>query len=227
VSEACPEQFAFDAVRDTFGNSTDVDSCATLTARIDALVEQALDYFQKEDAGIPCRAGCSFCCHLRVMIYPHEAIALFRYLGSRMPQPQADRVRERLFANAAHISQGDDADGVRRQLPCAFLIDGMCSAYEVRPTACSGYHSLSRSSCEQSCNDPEHSAPGIPVLQALEYVRTALDEGMQQALAAAGLSGTRIELQTAVAALIRNPGLIEKWRSGGEWVKTAQRRERG
>jgi hypothetical protein len=28
------------------------------------------------------------------MVYPHEAIALFRYLGARMPREQANLVRQ-------------------------------------------------------------------------------------------------------------------------------------
>jgi hypothetical protein len=39
------------------------------------------------------------------------------------------------------------------------------------------------------------------------------------ALAATGLSSTRIELHTALAALIRNPALIERWRSGRALLK--------
>ena len=62
-----PQPFAFDAVRATLGVSTDVDSCMQLASRIDALMTQAIEYFRKEGTGIACRAGCSFCCHLRVM----------------------------------------------------------------------------------------------------------------------------------------------------------------
>jgi Fe-S-cluster containining protein len=210
------QRFGFDAVRDTLGASTDVDSCVALAARIDVLMDQALEHFQKDGAGIACRAGCSFCCHLRVLIYPHEAIALFRYLRSRIPKEQAEGVRERLIANAAHLSKLSREGRVATNIACAFLIDGKCSAYEVRPAACSGYHSLSKAKCEEAYNNAGQSPDGTPVLQALRYVADALDDAMEQALAATGLSGTRVELQTAVAALIRNPALIQRWRSGRE-----------
>jgi Fe-S-cluster containining protein len=200
------QRFASDAVRETLGTSTDIDSCLALATRIDALIDRAVESFQKDGAGIACRARCTFCCHLRVMVYPHEAIALFRYLGSRMPKEQAAVVRQRLIA------------GVAAGKACAFLIDGRCSAYEVRPAACSGYHSLSRERCEQEYNKAAASE-GIPVLKALRYVAAALDDGMDEALAAAGLSGARIELHTAVAALVRNPALIARWRGGKELMK--------
>jgi hypothetical protein len=37
---------------------------------------------------------------------------------------------------------------------------------------------------------------------------------MDEGLAAAGLSSTNIELHTALAALVRDPALIERWRAG-------------
>ncbi|HXR93057.1 MAG TPA: hypothetical protein VN750_22545 [Steroidobacteraceae bacterium] len=55
----------------------------------------------------------------------------------------------------------------------------------------------------------------------MRHVAAALDEGMQQALAASGLSGARVELHTAVAALIRNPALVQRWRGGRSLVKGA------
>jgi len=207
-------RFALNAVRKTLGASTDVDSCTALAAGIDNLIDQAFEHFQKDDAGIACRVGCSFCCHLRVMVYPHEAIALFRYIGSRMPKEQINIVRQRLLQNADAIRKAGRDGRAPPRTACAFLIEGKCSAYEVRPGACAGYHSLSREHCEKTHNDPAASAEGTPVLKALRYIAEEMAEGMDEGLAAAGLNGRRIELQTAVAALIRNPSLIARWRAG-------------
>jgi hypothetical protein len=101
-------------------------------------------------------------------------------------------------------------------MACAFLVNGQCSAYPVRPGACAGYHSLSREQCERDTAD---KAGTIPMLQGLHHVATSLDEGLDQALTARGLSATRIELHTALAALIRNPALIERWRAGRTLLK--------
>jgi Fe-S-cluster containining protein len=211
-----PQQFAFEAVAATLGASTDVDACVALSGSINTLIEQATQSFQAEDSGIACRAGCNFCCHLRVMVFPHEAIALFRYLGSSMPKEQAQAVRKRVLENAAHIASLALEGRSATNLACAFLLDGKCSAYAARPAACSGYHSLSREKCEASFNNGGNLPEGIPVLGALRYVAAVLDEGMEQGLAASKLSAARVELNTAVAALIRNPALIQRWRSGRE-----------
>ena len=200
------QQFGYDAVATTLGASSDVDACVALATSIDTLIEQATASFQADEAGIACRAGCNFCCHLRVMVFPHEAIALFRCLGSRMSKEQAEIVRKRVLAH----------DGRVRNQACAFLVDGKCSAYEARPAVCSGYHSLSKEKCEESYRNGGNLPAGIPVLKALGYVAAALDSGMEKGLDALELSATRVELHAAVAALIRNPALIERWRSGRE-----------
>ena len=209
-----PQQFGFAAVRATLGGSTDVDSCVQLARRIDALMSEAIEYFRKEGTEIACRAGCSFCCHLRVMVFPHEAIALFRFLGSRIPPEQAEEVRRRVLENAAPVKEGSAAGAA-----CAFLVAGKCSAYEARPSACSGYHSLSKERCESSCENRGDPAEGIPVSQAMKHVAASLDDGIQEGLAATGLSRVRMELHTAVAALIRNPALVQRWRAGRPLMK--------
>jgi hypothetical protein len=214
------QQFGVEAVAATLGASTDVDACVVLAGRINTLIGQAMASFEAdgsaEGSSIACRAGCNFCCHLRVMVFPHEAIALFRYLGSHMPAEQAQTVRKRVLENAAHIAALAREGRSTTNLPCAFLVEGKCSAYEARPAPCSGYHSLSREKCEASFNNGGNLPEGIPVLSGLRYVAAALDEGMEQGLDAAGLSATRVELNTAVAALIRNPALIQRWRTGRE-----------
>jgi hypothetical protein len=216
-------EFATEAVNETLGRGTDVDSCVALAKRINGLMDEAFAHFGKDESGVACRAGCNFCCHLRVMVLPHEAIALFRYLGSRVPPEQARIVRERVRKNAEEIrNRGPALTGI----PCAFLLEGRCTAYEARPGACSGYHSLSKERCQAAYESADHSADAIPMLNALRFVAATLDEGVANALAAKGLSADRIELHTALAALMKNPGLIERWRSGRA-LSASSRKEPG
>jgi hypothetical protein len=220
-SQAQPGQiylFGAAAVAETLSRSSDVDTCVALSRRIVRLLSEALEYFREAQAGIACRAGCHFCCHLRVRVYPHEAIALFRHLGT-LPAEVAQQVRERLKANAARLRQAPA--GPTPQIACAFLVDGQCSAYEVRPSACAAYHSLSREACER---EHQGDAPaGIPVSQALMHLDQGLKAGIENALASKGLPHAQVELQTSVAALLAKPALISRWRSGRDW----QRDERG
>jgi Fe-S-cluster containining protein len=212
AAESIPpmQDFGSQAVRETLGRSTDVDACAGLVARLNTLLAQAAQHLEPAGAGLACRVGCSFCCHLRVMVLPHEAIALFRYLQSRMPQATARIVRMRVREYASSATSAARA--------CAFLVDGKCAAYEARPSACAGYHSLSKERCEQSFQDP--SLPtGTVALRSLQVVAAALEDGVNCALHSQGLSQDRVELHSAVAALLANPGLIARWRAGRTLLK--------
>ncbi len=206
------QHIALQAVRDTLGRSSDVDACLALVGRIDQLLEEAARYLPQAAAPLACGVGCHFCCHLRVMVLPHEAIALFRHLQSRMPEGLARQVRARLRERPAGAANSRRA--------CAFLVDGKCAAYEARPSACAGYHSLSRQRCEQSFQDP--SLPtGTVALRSLQVVAAALEEGVGAALQAQGLNQSRIELHAAVAALLAKPALIARWRAGRPLLQSA------
>ena len=204
------QHFASEAVRGTLGRGTDVDACVELVGRIDRLLDEAATHLQGAGARLACRAGCNFCCHLRVNVLPHEAIALFRYLQSRMPPAVAQQVRSTLRRNV------QTPPGPPRA--CAFLVQGECAAYEVRPSACAAYHSTSRERCEESFRDPA-VASGTVALQGLQAVALALEAGVNEALQGEGLSNVALELHTAVAALLADPALIARWRSGRPLIK--------
>jgi len=206
------QDFASQAVRSTLGQSTDVDACVALVGQIAQLLDQAANHLQGGGARLACRTGCNFCCHLRVSVLPHEAIALFRYLQSRMPAAAAaaEQVRVRVRHNVRTAPTAPRA--------CAFLVDGECAAYEVRPSACAAYHSMSRERCEQSFLDPGVPS-GTVALQGLQAVALAMEAGVNAAVKAEGLSNIPSELHTAVAALLANPALIARWRAGRPLVK--------
>ena len=207
LSRDAAQGFAIEAVTQTLGVATDVDTCVKLTARVNSLADEALTYFSQKGVGVACAPGCTFCCHLRVMVQAHEAIALFRYLQDSMPREVAATVRTRVLENAATAGKSPSRQA------CAFLVDGKCSAYPVRPAACSGYHSLSRQRCEDAHFNTD-TAEGIPMSQAFNYAAAALQGGVDQGLGRLGLSAARFELHAAVAALLRKPGTIQRWRSG-------------
>lgn len=203
--------FGSQAVRDTLGRGSDVDGCVALTRQVDQLLEQAAQHLQEGGTALACRVGCNFCCHLRVMVLPHEAIALFRYLQSRMASATAERVRSTLKAYTGHSPPSGR--------PCAFLVDGECSAYEVRPGACAAYHSLSKERCEQSFADPTLPTSTV-ALESLRVVSVALEAGLRAEVTAQGLSAAPAELHAAVAALLANPALIARWRAGRPLLKS-------
>ena len=103
---------------------------------------------------------------------------------------------------------GDLADEHRRaNLACAFLQDGRCSAYAVRPQACAAYHSTSRQHCEHAYANPDDMGTpknSRPVLLELQMHSAALRDTTRAELEAAGLPAAQGELHQMLRTLIED-----------------------
>jgi Fe-S-cluster containining protein len=215
-------QFIFDVTVSTLKRGTDVDSCTALVAKADRKFEETFEHLRKKGAPIACKSGCSFCCHLRVTVTPPEAIALFRYLRSEIPDTLAQEIEQRVLANADQIAHMTQEQHLSTNVRCAFLVAGACSAYRARPMACALHHSLDVDACEHLYENPADVSVGIRKLKVIEDTMTATHAGMTQALKGLGLSDEPMELHTAVAAILRDQSLIERWRSGRPLLKPAR-----
>lgn len=100
---------------------------------------------------IPCRRGCSACCHYLVPLGELEAIDLLEQVLSLDPPGQQavlgrfDQAVERIRQSALPAAQPPEAPGameilsdwyLQLELPCPLLEDGQCILYAQRPLAC-------------------------------------------------------------------------------------------
>lgn len=220
---AAATRFAIDTATKALQRGTDVDSCVALAAELDRTLDVATTV-AKQSLGAPiaCRAGCSFCCHLRVEVLGHEAIALFRFLRTEIPQEQASAIAAKVVANADRVASMTPEEHAAARVQCAFLLNGRCSAYRARPLACAGFHSLSVSECERTYEDAAADLAGrIPMVGEIKEMEEGTATGVRQALRALKLDDRPMELHTALAALLREPGLISRWRTGRSLLKQA------
>lgn len=216
-SEAAAETFDLAATR--LREATDAGEVCTEVARhVASTIERKFSELEREGAPIACAPGCAFCCHQRVGLLAHEAIALLEHLRSAMPPTTAAGVETRIRANAARIEGLTAREHLALRLPCAFLVDGRCSAYEVRPANCAAYHSLSRSRCEEAFSRPEHAGTprnSRPALLELRDFCDAQIEAAREGVAAAGLDNAKGELNASLRTLLEDPGAAVRWLRGG------------
>lgn len=78
-----------------------------------------------------CGPGCSACCFTDITVFASEAVEILRWLGALDPgrKDELRRCRE------APPESGLDPAGVSRP-SCAFLVQGRCTIYPVRPLIC-------------------------------------------------------------------------------------------
>jgi Fe-S-cluster containining protein len=195
----------YESTTATFERGCTGATCAALCRRLNGVIDGEIAALQTAGAGVACAPGCDFCCHLRVSVFEHEAMALLLALRTRTAPADAAVIEQRIRVNAQRIDAMTPEQHRTAGLACAFLIDGRCSAHEVRPSACAAYHSLSRDRCERSFRDPAHIGTpqnSRPALLEVQVLGTALIETTQAACVTAGMAGEQIELHQALRALL-------------------------
>jgi hypothetical protein len=167
-------------------------SCAG--AFSDALVAAAAaDRRRGSDmAGIACRRGCAFCCHVDIDVTPLEAIRLAR----RAP------------------GAGAGARPSARRAPCPLLSDGACTQYDARPYACRAVFSPDAKACEDGfASDRAVSVPSLDWPRALA---SCYITGEIAALDDLKLASHMVELRRALAILDADADAALRWLNGAD-----------
>ena len=182
--------------------------CAAVCGRLACELDDAFAAATRAGTAVACAAGCDFCCHLRVSVFEHEAIAVLHHLRTRVSRAVAAAAERRIVENAARIDAMTVAQHYAARMPCALLVDGRCCAYEARPSACAAHHSLSRARCEHGFEHPEHhgtSKNSRPASLELQTLGDALIAATESGLKDVGAVATRGELHQALRRLLEDP----------------------
>jgi len=183
-------------------------ACATVCRDVDTMLDAEFAAQRASGAKIACAAGCTFCCHQRVGVFAHEAVALRRDLRQRLSASEYEAIEHRILANARTIDGWTPEQHRAANLRCALLVEGRCAAYDVRPSACARYHSLSRARCEHAFEHPQDAGTprnSRPALAAVQELGSALESALESALVDAGLRPVKGELHQTLRALIEDP----------------------
>lgn len=152
-----------------------------------------------------CKAGCTYCCSARVEVSDAEALLIARYVH-QIPADEKLLLLERLRIQASGWSNVGGQGDERHQQPCAFLQDGLCSIYPLRPSVCRKAHSLSVKACETGASQIPQNLTRVVQCEALLA-------GTNEAFKSVGLPASRYELAAAVlAALVQ--GAEDAWYRG-------------
>jgi Fe-S-cluster containining protein len=162
---------------------------------------------------IACRAGCHWCCHMKVSVTAPELFVLAEYLENSAPEA----IREQIKTRLAELSQDPrifSADAkVEARIPCAMLSEaGACLVYPVRPLACRGYNSLDAESCRRSLDDDlEIVESNEPLVRDCAAVALGLLAGIEDA----GLPAELLELTSGLHIALNEPDALQQWLAGG------------
>jgi Fe-S-cluster containining protein len=208
---------------EALARSGDSATCGAVSRRVVATIDGEFAAARAAGAAIACAPGCTFCCHLRVGVLPHEAVALWRHVRTSLPPEEAAAIEQRVVENARRIDGMTAVEHRAANIPCALLRDGRCSAYEVRPAACAAYHSLSRERCERSFRHPRDAGTpknARPALLTLQAFSDAVIAAARAGATDAGVASPEAELHQSLRALIDDPRAISSLPEGDPCPKS-------
>lgn len=163
---------------------------------------------------IACKKGCSTCCNIRVLAFPHEIIGIYFYIKTELSGEQSETLVTRIKSTAAILNSITTEQHDTTNIECPLLLNDACSVYPVRSLACAGYHSTSLSQCQKSYSDPTDLTGFIPQVREIQSEQESLTKAAYQVLHQNKEPLKKVELVSSLAKLLDSPTLINKWRKG-------------
>jgi Fe-S-cluster containining protein len=152
---------------------------------------------------VACGVDCSYCCYVpRVLVTLPELARVVERLRS-WPADQIETLKARLEAHV--LAQSTDATSPAARPPCALLVDGRCSVYDVRPLVCRGQHSYDVQDCKIHCETGAGETTQLTVV--VDAVQGAMS-GVVAAFQQMGAAGTLFDLSRALLLALENPKVI-------------------
>lgn len=218
------------------------DLPAALLAQAGEAFEANLAIQAEATPPVACHRGCAACCSLRVTASAPELLLLARYLratASAFARAGLDLLARLHEADAQTRGLDERARvGLRRR--CAFVVQGVCAVYAVRPLACRGHAALDARACADAAAGRRLDVPYSPPHR---LVRGVVQSALLSALRGAGLAWGLAELNAGLVSLLAlPPGAADAaWRAGadplaavalparelGQWVAAVAAHEAG
>jgi Fe-S-cluster containining protein len=216
-SAVSPElQLAFNREREGARAKKSVDAAAARAQTVrmyGRLAALQADVVAQANVELACKCGCSYCCHLRIEIRPHDAFVMAQHVQARFSAEQRARTLARVEEALERIAPLTPDQHIRAGIPCALLEDGACSVYEARPATCRKYYSVSVETCRNAFNDTAAPLTGEIEDEQVRLAGNAVALGYTKGLEDAGYDATLYELHYALHRALTNPKAETRYRN--------------
>ena len=172
---------------------------------VDEATACGLDRLRSEDGIIPtCKLGCCHCCRYHILTNIAEAHILAQYVKRELSVEQINDLRMRThqwhewdnsrpgrYASSNIIERTNLSD---YHHCCPLLVNGVCSAYPVRPVVCRTHFVCSHPLYCHAANDPESSEDAPVVLTSVMTATSSFSKGIRDHIENAGLDFSRSQM---------------------------------
>jgi hypothetical protein len=160
---------------------------------------------------LACKRGCAHCCHRPVGTSAPTVLRIAAALRETLSEPEFARVLARVVALDDKTHGAEWTPTERPPFPCAFLVDGACSIYALRPFVCRGWNSADAEACRRALGQ-DSVEMRFDLFQRTTF--SGVERGLQAALESSGLDATDLELTAAIRVAMENSDACERWLAG-------------
>lgn len=181
---------------------------------VDGAVALADSYMARSPTSpeaLACGRGCNHCCHRPVGTTAPSVLRIAAALREQRTEAEFAQALARVVALDKKTHGMPWTLAERPPFPCAFLVDGACSIYEVRPLVCRAWNSADADACRRALAE-ESVEMRFDLYQRTTFA--AAEQGIKVALGPHGLDATDLELTAAIRVAMENPDACERWLAG-------------
>ena len=166
---------------------------------------------------VACKEGCYWCCYQSVPVTAPEAFRITRFLETEQLEDGQKDVVTRLHKLDKKTRGLTPKARAKIRIPCAFLKDGRCVIYSVRPLACAEFTSFNVQDCKRGYRvgfKPESVIHEKARMFVYRAVQQGLADGLRRVLPKADTSS--LELTAAVVCALDSPDAEASWIAGAK-----------
>lgn len=205
------------------------DGLMALVSNAIQTMEDLWNDVRDEAPAAACQKGCSYCCHQSVMVTAAETVYIAQFLHNNLQESEVKRLRDHVGARARQADGLDSDQRGDQRIACAFLMDGVCSIYPVRPLQCRGGFSEDAEYCRSLLENREETQKKLAndeiegkYLLLPKMLYDSAQVGMAGALSKDGLNSQPLDLNAALAIALSDPKVSEKYLRGWPVFESAR-----
>ncbi len=185
--------------------------------RIHTRIAEAAE--QGNGKNFDCEPGCVWCCHRTVYATIPEALIIDVHVANHFSDGEKMALDGRVDEYLKAI--GSQSDLSKSRVACPFLVNGLCSIYEVRPLTCRGLNSINVKTCIDIYNNPDLAMARARV-PAQDAIAEAVLMAERTALFFEAMDNRLVDLGRASHILRQAETPIESYLNGRDELASAK-----
>jgi len=162
-------------------------------------------------SSLACQRGCAHCCHRPVGAPAAVVLRIAAALREHASESEFADVLARVVSLDEKTHGARWTPSERPPHPCAFLLEGACRIYPIRPFVCRAWNSADEGACRRALGE-DVLEMRFDLFQRTTYA--AAEQGLKAALEDHRMDSADLELTAAMRVALENRDASERWLRG-------------